>query len=65
MLTRVRLRTPMLSFGYTLLYNHVSAALTTAGLDPRIGLMHRGRGRHHALASDLVEEMRWLVEALA
>ena len=55
----------MLSFGYTLLYNHVSAALTTAGLDPRIGLMHRGRGRHHALASDLVEEMRWLVEALA
>jgi group II intron reverse transcriptase/maturase/CRISPR-associated endonuclease Cas1 len=55
----------MLSFGYTLLYNHVSTALTVAGLDPRIGLMHAGRGRHHALASDLVEEMRWLVDALA
>jgi group II intron reverse transcriptase/maturase/CRISPR-associated endonuclease Cas1 len=55
----------MLSFGYTLLYNHVSTALTVAGLDPRIGLMHSGRGRHHALASDLVEEMRWLADALA
>jgi len=54
----------MLSFGYTLLYNHASTALTIAGLNPRIGLFHTARGRHHALASDLVEEMRWLVDAL-
>lgn len=53
----------MLSFGSTLLYNHASTALTIAGLDPRIGLFHVARGDHHALASDLVEEMRWLVEA--
>lgn len=55
----------LLSFGYSLLYNHASTALTLAGLDPRIGLFHTARGRHHALASDLVEEMRWLAEALA
>jgi CRISPR-associated protein Cas1 len=54
----------MLSFGYTLLYNHAATALTVAGLNPRIGLFHQGRGRHDALASDLVEEMRWLVDAL-
>lgn len=53
----------MLSFAATLLYNHASTALTTAGLDPRIGLFHAARGDHHALASDLVEELRWLAEA--
>jgi CRISP-associated protein Cas1 len=55
----------MLSFGATLLYNHASTALTAAGLDPRIGLLHTPRGDHHALASDLVEELRWLSEAAA
>jgi CRISPR-associated protein Cas1 len=54
----------MLSFGYTLLYNHAATALTVAGLDPRVGLFHTARGTHQALASDLVEEMRWLVDAL-
>lgn len=54
----------MLSFGYTLLHNHASTALVAAGLHPRIGLFHRPRGAHHALASDLIEETRHLVEAL-
>ena len=54
----------MLSFGYTLLYNHATTALVVAGLNPRIGFFHQGRGRHDALASDLVEELRWLVDAL-
>lgn len=55
----------MLSFGYTLLHNHVSTALVAAGLNPRIGIYHREHGTHHALASDLVEEFRHLAEATA
>ncbi len=35
-----------------------------AGLDPRIGLFHQPHSAHAALASDLAEEMRHLVEAL-
>jgi CRISPR-associated protein Cas1 len=53
----------MLSFAYTLLHHHVATALVAAGLNPRIGLYHHGRGRHDALASDLQEELRWLAEA--
>jgi CRISPR-associated protein Cas1 len=54
----------MLSFGYTMLYHHVTTDLVAAGLNPRIGLYHRPRGTHHALASDLVEEFRPLVDAV-
>ncbi|MHB0968618.1 MAG: CRISPR-associated endonuclease Cas1 [Thermoanaerobaculia bacterium] len=53
----------MLSFGYTILYHHASTSLTAAGLNPRIGIYHRGRGSHDALASDLVEELRHLADA--
>jgi CRISPR-associated protein Cas1 len=54
----------MLSFGYTVLYHHVSTALVIHGLHPKIGVMHRGRGEHLALASDLMEEFRHLIDAL-
>lgn len=54
----------MLSFGYTLLYNHLSTALLAAGLNPRIGIFHAPRGAYHALACDLQEEFRHLVDAL-
>ncbi len=53
----------LLSFGYTMLHHHLASALVAAGLNPRIGLFHRARGTHCALASDLQEELRWLVEA--
>ncbi len=53
----------MLSFGYTLLHNRIATALYAAGLNPRIGLLHEPRGAHQALASDLEEEFRCLVEA--
>ncbi|MCA1591491.1 MAG: CRISPR-associated endonuclease Cas1 [Acidobacteria bacterium] len=53
----------MLSFGYTLLYNHLSTALTIAGLNPRVGLYHVERGAYHALACDVQEEFRHLVDA--
>jgi len=54
----------LLSFVYTLLYHHVSTAVITAGLNPRLGLFHEPRGTHHALASDLQEEVRFLAEGV-
>jgi len=53
----------MLSFAYTILYNHISTALHAAGLHPRIGLFHAERGAYHALACDLQEEFRHLAES--
>lgn len=53
----------MLSFGYTLLYQHLSTALVVAGLNPRVGLYHAEHGAYHALASDMQEEFRHLVDA--
>jgi len=52
----------MLSFGYTMLYHHISTALRAGGLDPRVGLFHAEKGAYHALACDLQEELRWLVD---
>ncbi len=53
----------MLSFGYTLLYHHLTTALYASGLNPRIGLFHEEHGTYHALACDLQEEFRHLVDA--
>ncbi|MGZ5444639.1 MAG: CRISPR-associated endonuclease Cas1 [Thermoanaerobaculia bacterium] len=53
----------MLSLAYTILYHHASASLVAAGLNPRLGLFHRGHGAHDALSSDLVEELRHLADA--
>lgn len=48
----------LLSFGYTLLMNHVLSAVQIAGFDPYIGYLHsQGYGKP-ALALDLMEEMR-------
>ena len=51
----------LLSLGYTLLYNNVLTAASVAGLDPYLGIYHRPRPGHAALASDLMEEQRALV----
>jgi CRISPR-associated protein Cas1 len=68
---RQRLRQPppdpinaMLSYGYTMLYAHVSTALIGAGLNPDLGFLHRQQDGTHALACDLEEEMRHLVDSL-
>lgn len=53
----------MLSLAYTILYHHASTSLTAAGLNPRLGLFHQGRGAHDALSSDVVEELRHLADA--
>lgn len=54
----------MLSTGYMLLLNHVSTALQVVGLNPEIGFYHISRGRYPALASDIVEEFRFIADRL-
>lgn len=53
----------LLSTGYGFLRNRLASALSHAGLNPRQGFFHEGRGRHQALASDLMEPLRALVDA--
>lgn len=55
----------LLSLGYTLLYQRTDTVLRAAGLLPWQGFYHQGRGRHAALASDLMEPFRHLVERQA
>ncbi|WP_053957660.1 type I-D CRISPR-associated endonuclease Cas1d [Inediibacterium massiliense] len=50
----------MLSFGYVLLANEMSSAVSTIGLDPYIGFLHRLRYGRASLALDLMEEFRAL-----
>lgn len=53
----------LLSLGYGLVHNRLASALQAAGLNPRIGFFHASRGRHCALASDLMEPFRAMVDA--
>ncbi len=55
----------LLSLGYTLLYCHVETLLRADGLFPWRGFYHQSHGRHAALASDLMEPFRHLVERTA
>ena len=52
----------LLNIGHTMLYRHAIAACRAAGLSPAIGFLHQGDGRYAALASDLQEPFRHLVE---
>ena len=54
----------LLSLGYTLLYRRVSEAIRFHEIDPFQGLFHIGRGTHEALASDIVEIFRYLVDRI-
>lgn len=55
----------LLSLGYTVLYHRVDTVIRVTGLLPWCGFYHQGRGRHAALASDLMEPFRHLVERQA
>jgi len=47
-----------LSFGYSLLYRDMVAAIVTVGLDPAFGFFHRSRSAAYPLALDLMELFR-------
>lgn len=48
----------ILSFMYTILSNDVASALSSVGLDPFVGFLHRDRPGRRSLALDLMEELR-------
>ena len=48
----------MLSFGYSLLANEMSSALSSIGIDSYLGFLHRLRYGRTSLALDLMEEFR-------
>lgn len=50
-----------LSFGYSLLYRDVMAAIIAVGLDPAFGFLHTPRSAAYPLALDLMELFRTLL----
>lgn len=55
----------LLSLGYTVLHGYADSILRADGLLPWLGFYHQSRGRHAALASDLIEPFRHVVESVA
>ena len=55
----------LLNYGYTVMRSLCARAVVAAGIHPSIGVHHANRGNPFALADDLVEPFRPLVDALA
>lgn len=55
----------LLSLGYTVLYSHVDAVLQSAGFMTWKGVYHQQSAAHAALASDIMESYRHMVERFA
>lgn len=54
----------LLNYGYTVLRSLVARAIVASGLHPSIGVHHANRGNAFALADDLIEPLRPLVDSL-
>jgi CRISPR-associated protein Cas1 len=54
----------LLNYGYAVLRSICARAVVAAGLHPSIGVHHANRGNAFALADDLIEPFRPLVDAL-
>jgi CRISPR-associated protein Cas1 len=54
----------MLNYGYAVMRAMCARAIVAAGLHPSIGVHHANRGNPFALADDLIEPFRPLVDAL-
>ncbi len=54
----------LLSLGYSLLYRRFSESLIANGINSFNGIFHMGRGTHEALASDLMECFRFLIDRI-
>jgi CRISPR-associated protein Cas1 len=55
----------LLNYGYTVLRSLVARSVVAAGLHPSVGIHHANRGNAFALADDLIEPFRPLVDAMA
>ena len=54
----------MLNLLYTQLFRLTHTTILSTGLDPYLGVMHDGKGRYAALAADLMEPFRFLVDRI-
>lgn len=54
----------LLNYGYTVLRSLLARSVVAAGLHPSIGIHHANRGNAFALADDLIEPFRPLVDAM-
>ncbi len=54
----------LLNYGYAVMRATVARAVVAAGLHPTIGIQHANRGNSLALADDLIEPFRPLVDAV-
>jgi len=54
----------LLSFGYSVLYHHLATTLMGNNLNPAIGWYHFTQDRYLALACDLQEEFRHIIDSL-
>jgi CRISPR-associated protein Cas1 len=54
----------MLSFGYTLLFYNIYAMLRVHRLNPYVGMLHEEQAGHPALASDMIEEFRFVIDRM-
>lgn len=52
----------MMGFSYTLLTTETKGALEAVGLDPQLGFLHAARPGRPALALDMIEELRPIVD---
>lgn len=55
-------RNALLDYGYTVLRGHSMRAVLSAGLTPALGLYHKARSNAFALADDLIEPFRPVVD---
>jgi len=54
----------LLNYGYTVLRSLIARSVVAAGLHPSVGIHHANRGNAFALADDLIEPFRPLVDEL-
>lgn len=54
----------MLNYGYTVLRSLCARAVVASGLHPAIGIHHANRGNAFALADDIIEPLRPLIDML-
>jgi CRISPR-associated protein Cas1 len=55
----------LLNYGYAVMRSLCARSIVAAGLHPSIGVHHSNRGNAFALADDLIEPLRPLVDAMA
>lgn len=55
-------RNSLLDYGYTIMKGHSMRAVLSAGLTPALGLYHRNRSNMFALADDLIEPFRPVID---